>query len=261
MGEVLQFPGNRAGSEGQAEGAERRSAPSRHPSRAGRSADGGDLEGVPAKGERALEPDQRREVDDHERVVREARAVEEAAAAAAEPRWAVPGVDDGAPARPEPTRSAKRAENVAIAALTRHDASEGEIRAKLVAKGLDDEDVEAELDRLRSVGLIDDAAFATRLIDRLRERKGLGDQAIRSALRGRLVPKDVIDTVLAEQAEDEDTAAERLQEAADDRARKLGSVAYAVAERRLTAFLMRKGYSGSSVRSAVRTALEGVGIR
>jgi SOS response regulatory protein OraA/RecX len=229
MGELLQFPGNRAGSEAQQEpereareGVERSSAPSRHPSRGKRPAD----------------------VDE------------------SEPRWAVPGVDEHeAPAPAESTRASRRAENVALAALTRHDASEGEIRAKLVAKGLEEAEVEGELDRLRRVGLIDDTAFATRLLDRLRERKGLGDQAIRSTLRGRLVPQDVIDGVLADQAEDEETAAERLQEVADDRARKLGALDRAVAERRLTAFLMRKGYSGSSVRTAVRAALEGAGIR
>ena len=177
-----------------------------------------------------------------------------------EPKWAVPGVDDAAaaPAR-ESTRTSRRAENVAIATLTRHDASEGEVRAKLVAKGLEEEDVEAELDRLRRVGLIDDAAFAARVVASLRERKGLGDQAIRSALRGRLVPQEVVDAVLFEQAEDEETAEARLQEVADDRARRLGSLAPAVAERRLTAYLMRKGYSGSSVRVAVRAALGGSG--
>jgi regulatory protein len=179
-----------------------------------------------------------------------------------EPRWTVPGVDEGEePVVREPTRSSRRAENVAIAALTRHDASEGEIRAKLVAKGLDEADVEAELERLRRVGLIDDPAFAARLVDRLRERKGLGDQAIRSSLRGRLVPADVIEVVLAEQAEDEETAEARLQEVADDRARRLGSLSRDVAERRLMAFLMRKGYSGGAVRSAVRTALDGAGLR
>ncbi len=261
MGEVLQFPANRAGSEGQAEGAERRSVPSRHPSRGRRPTPEGDQRGAPAPAGSRLGPGRRHEVEDHARAVPEARAVEEAAAAASEARWAVPGVGDDVPVRPEPTRGSKRAENVALAALARHDASEGEIRAKLVAKGLDEADVDAELDRLRHVGLIDDAAFATRLIDRLRERKGLGDQAIRSTLRGRLVPQDVIESVLVEQAEDEDTAAERLQEVADDRARKLGSVTHAVAERRLTAYLMRKGYSGSSVRAAVRAALEGAGIR
>jgi len=251
MGELLRFPGNRAGSEAHEEGAERRSAPSGHPSRGRKPA---------AEG---LGPEQRREVEEHERAVREARAAEEAAEAqASAPRWAVPGVDEHEePAAPEPARASKRAEHVALAALTRHDASEGEIRAKLVAKGLDEADVEAELDRLRRVDLIDDAAFATRLVDRLRERKGLGDQAIRSTLRGRLVPQDVIDAVLAEQAEEPEEAEARLLEVAQDRARRLGSLPHDVAERRLMAYLMRKGYSGSAVRTAVRAALDPSSIR
>ncbi|RIX31223.1 regulatory protein RecX [Amnibacterium setariae] len=245
MGELLQFPGNRAGS-GQQEGVEQRSAPSRR-SRLPRPVREQTLDDI----ERLAGPEARR------------RAEEGSPPAAGEddaPGWAVPGVDADEPA-PLPTRTSKRAENVAIAALTRHDASEGEIRAKLVAKGLPPEDVEAEVDRLRRTGLLDDAAFAARLVDRLRDRKGLGDQAIRSTLRGRLVPQDVIDAVLLEQAEDEETAEARLQEVADERARRLGSLAFDVAERRLTAYLMRKGYSGSAVRTAVRSALEGAGIR
>jgi SOS response regulatory protein OraA/RecX len=179
----------------------------------------------------------------------------------ADPGWVVPGVDDGGVPAPEPTKRSKRAENVAMAALTRHDASEGEIRAKLVARGLEPADVEAEVDRLRAVGLIDDVAFAARLVERSRERKGLGDQAIRSTLRGRLVPQAVIDAVLAEHAEDEETLETRLQEVADDRARRLTSLPYEVAERRLSAYLMRKGYSGSAVRTATRAALEAAGVR
>ena len=239
MGELLQFPGRASGDE-QPEGVEQSSAPS------GRSR-------LP----RALSE---QTLDDIERV-----AGPDARTRAEPPRWAVPGVDDAdasvPPMEPTSPRAAKRAENVAIAALTRHDASEGEIRAKLVAKGLEEQDVEAELERLRGVGLIDDAAFAARLVDRLRERKGLGDQAIRSSLRGRLVPQAVIDAVLAEQAEDEDVAEARLLEVAEDRARRLGSLAPDVAERRLTAYLMRKGYSGSSVRTAVRAALASAGLR
>lgn len=245
MGELLQFPGARASGDAQEEGVERRSAPSR-PSRLPREVAEQTLDDI----ERVAGPDAR-------------RRAEQAVGPVDQPRWTVPGVDDGAAPAPEPTssRAAKRAENVAIAALTRHDASEGEIRAKLVAKGLEEQDVEAELDRLRRAGLVDDAAFATRLVDRLRERKGLGDQAIRSTLRGRLVPQGVIDEVLAEQAEDEDVAEARLLEVAEDRARRLGGLAPDVAERRLTAYLMRKGYSGSSVRTAVRAALASSGLR
>jgi len=246
MGELLQFPGNRAGS-GQQEGVEQRSAPSRR-SRLPRPVREQTLDDI----ERVAGPDARRRAEE---------GAPPAAEEGDEPGWTVPGVDADEPT-PLPTpRTSKRAENVAIAALTRHDASEGEIRAKLVGKGLPPEDVEGELDRLRRSGLLDDAAFAARLVDRLRDRKGLGDQAIRSTLRGRLVPQDVIDAVLLEQAEDDETAEARLQEVADERARRLGALAYDVAERRLTAYLMRKGYGGSAVRAAVRSALDGAGIR
>jgi regulatory protein len=252
MGELLRFP-DRSDRTGEV-GAEHRSAPARRPS--------------------ASHPAGQQTLDDIERIAGpEARRRAEQSAPAARPAaadetgWAVPGVEgrrhepvaEAAPA--EPTRASRRAQNVAIAALTRHDASEGEIRAKLVAKGLDEADVQGELDRLRGVGLIDDAAFATRLVERLRERKGLGDQAIRSTLRGRLVPQDVVDAVLAEQAEDDETRSTRLDEVAYDRARRLTSLEHSVAERRLTAYLMRKGYSGSDVRYAVHQALDAAGIR
>lgn len=181
-------------------------------------------------------------------------------------RWAVPVIDSGetAVAEPEPERDdrrARRASNVAMAALARHDASEGEVRARLVAKGLEQDEIEGELARLRSAGLIDDAAFAARLVASLRERKGLGDGAIRSTLRTRLVPPSVVDAVLAEHVEDEETLHERLEAVAHDRARRLTTLPSDVAERRLTAYLLRKGYGGSEVRAAVRTALADAGRR
>ena len=175
-----------------------------------------------------------------------------------EPGWAVPVL--GPDAAPEPIaaerRASRRAENVALAALTRHDASEGELRAKLLARGLDEADVEAELDRLKGAGLVDDAALADRLVRSLRERKGLGDGALRPALRARNLPQAVIDVALAANAEDDEAVDERLQEVADDRARRLASLPDDVAERRLTAYLMRRGYGGSSLRTAARDALE-----
>jgi regulatory protein len=179
-----------------------------------------------------------------------------------EDAWAVPVLGPGrAEAAPEPPspaerRADRRAENVALAALTRHDASEAELRAKLLARGLDETATEAELDRLKSAGLVDDAALADRLVRSLRERKGLGDGALRPALKARHLPPAVIDAALAANAEDEEVVGERLQDVADDRARRLVSLPDDVAERRLTAYLLRRGYGGSSVRSAVREALE-----
>lgn len=172
--------------------------------------------------------------------------------------WAVPvlGPDgSSAPEREQP-RTSRRAENVSLAALTRHDASEGELRSRLLAKGLDEETVEAELERLRSAGLVDDQALADRLVRSLRERKGLGDGALRPALKARHLPQSVIDAALAANAEDDEVLEERLQDVADDRARRLASLPDDVAERRLTAYLLRRGYGGSSVRAAVKDALD-----
>jgi regulatory protein len=178
-----------------------------------------------------------------------------------EAAWAVPVLGPGAePPRSAPPaadhRAERRAENVALAVLTRHDASEAELRTTLLARGLDEAAIEAELDRLRSAGLVDDAALADRLVRSLRERKGLGDGALRPALKARHLPAAVIEAALAANAEDEDVAGERLQDVADDRARRLVSLPADVAERRLTAYLLRRGYGGSSVRAAVREALE-----
>lgn len=172
-----------------------------------------------------------------------------------EAAWAVPVLGPAADA-PVDRPADRRAENVALAALTRHDASEAELRAKLLAKGLDEDATEAELDRLRSAGLVDDAALADRLVRSLRERKGLGDGALRPALKARHLPASVIEAALAANAEDEEVAGERLQDVADDRARRLASLPDDVAERRLTAYLLRRGYGGSSVRTAVRAALD-----
>ena len=85
---------------------------------------------------------------------------------------------------------------MALAALTRHDTSEGELRAKLLARGLDEDDVEAELDRLKGAGLWTTRRSPT-ASSVLRERKGLGDGDLRPALRARQLPQAVIDAALA----------------------------------------------------------------
>lgn len=179
------------------------------------------------------------------------------------PGWAVPGLDLGGPhainndpSADHPSRAGRRAEHVSMSAITTHDVSEAELRTRLAARGLDQVDIDAEIRRVTAVGLVDDAALAARLVQTLRQRKGLGDGAIRPALRTRRIPQAVIDAVLLQHADDQATVQDRLQEVADDRARRLVNLQPQVAERRLAAFLARKGYSGSTVRVATRLALE-----
>jgi regulatory protein len=183
-----------------------------------------------------------------------------------EPGWAVPGLSGLAGAdrfaSPEPPlrpEISAKAERISLGALSRHDVTEFEMRAKLFVRGFDDDESEAEVERLKQVGLIDDLAVAERLLTSLRDRKGLADGSIASALRVRHIPQDVIDSVLADP--DEEANLDRLEALARERARRLGSLEPAVAERRLMAYLMRKGYSGNSVRDAVRRALASQPLR
>lgn len=154
-------------------------------------------------------------------------------------------------------RQARRAENVSLAGLTRRNMSRWEIEGLLRSREIDEQLIEAEVARLESVGLIDDAALAETLVRTQHERKGLGRQAIISELRRRHIDQQLIDEAL-EQLEAGDER-ERARELAEKRASQLRSYDAATAERRLTAFLMRKGYSSSIVRDAVAGALKGGG--
>src|SRR5690606_34227705 len=92
--------------------------------------------------------------------------------------------------------AAKRAENVSMRALTRRGLSAVELRDILVARGLDAEDAQAEVDRLESVGLIDDATLAETIVRTQHERKGLGRAALSAELRRRRIDQQHIDNAL-----------------------------------------------------------------
>ncbi len=138
-------------------------------------------------------------------------------------------------------------------ALTRRGQSVQEIRDLLTARELDADEIEAEVERLLGAGLLDDADLAQNLVRSLTERKKLGRSALLAELRRRKLDPIVIEEAVAElDREDED---ERCLELARQRARQLNSVDDQTAERRLSAFLQRKGYSGDAIRKSVRTAL------
>ncbi|WP_243063783.1 regulatory protein RecX [Humibacter sp. RRB41] len=151
-------------------------------------------------------------------------------------------------------RKTTRANNVAIHQLARRGMSRWELEQVLAKREVDDETAAAELDRLESIGLVDDAALAVSMVYAMHTRKGSGRSAIESELRRRHLDDDVIADAMAEL--DGDDEKERATELAVARARQLTSLDYDVASRRLSGFLLRKGYDGETVRAAVRTALE-----
>ena len=154
-----------------------------------------------------------------------------------------------------------RAENVAMHALTRRGQSRRELETILRSRELDPDTIEAELERLTGVGLIDDAALAEQIIRTARERKKLGRTAIIAELKRRKLDSDTIDAALTELDGDSDNEREReLHQAvalAEQRAGRLSALDRDTAVRRLSGFLQRKGYSGDIVRQAVSHALDG----
>ena len=158
-----------------------------------------------------------------------------------------------APAEKGNRRREVRAENVSMHALTRRGMSRWELEKTLLSRELDGEVVEAELDRLEGVGLLDDAALAETFVRTQHDRKGLGRGAITAELRRRHIDQEHIDAAL-EQVDDDDEQT-RATELAVKRAGQLSSYDLETAKRRLHGFLSRKGYSSSVVRVAIDEAL------
>ncbi|TPW76501.1 regulatory protein RecX [Schumannella soli] len=152
-------------------------------------------------------------------------------------------------------KAARRAENVAMHALTRRGMSRREMERVLRQREFDEGEIEAELARLESVGLLDDMALAQQLVGTLQERKGLGRTAIAAELTRRLLAPAAIEYAL-ELVDTGDELA-RAREIAVKRAAQLRSLDRETAVRRLSSYLARRGYSGSTVRTAVDAALAG----
>jgi regulatory protein len=153
----------------------------------------------------------------------------------------------------------KRAENVTLHALTRRGMSRAEVSELLHRRQLDSAVIQGEIERLEGVGLIDDEALAVRLVETLVTRKRLGPSALRSELFRRKIDARAIETALAHVASDDDDVT-RVASLVEDRVRRIGSLDRATAERRLLAYLARKGHSGSTARDAVRAALDDAGL-
>ncbi|MFJ3321967.1 regulatory protein RecX [Curtobacterium sp. NPDC086286] len=151
------------------------------------------------------------------------------------------------------------AERLSMRALGRKGVSESELRTMLTKNDLDPDVVEHEIERLTRVGLVDDVALATDLVDRLHDRKGLGRQGVVAELRRRGIDQVAIDAALEAAADDEDDEFVRAIDLAQKRAGQLRGLDRATAERRLSGFLMRKGYNGGIVRIAVERALDSGG--
>jgi len=147
---------------------------------------------------------------------------------------------------------ARRAENISMYALTRRAVSIREMEKLLKSRDLPDDVVATEIARLEGVGLLDDYALAADLAERFQRRKGLGASAVKQELGKRLLSPASIDLAVAELPGDQ-------MELATDEARKrltrLKGLDKETLNRRLYAYLQRRGFRGAEISNAIKAAL------
>jgi regulatory protein len=151
------------------------------------------------------------------------------------------------------TKIERRAHNVSLHALATRGQSRQEIEHRMKAREIPDDVIAAEILRLEGTGLIDDDALATDLVDRYSTRGSLGRRAVINKLRQRGLSNETIEQALGEHSVDDERA--QLLEVAEARARSLRNLPQNVAQRRLVAYLNRRGFSGSSVYEVAQEVL------
>ncbi len=127
--------------------------------------------------------------------------------------------------------------------------SKQELTRRLVKKGSQEADAQAAADWLEDIGAVDDAAYAASLARHYGSR-GYGPARVREELRRRGVPRELWDQALEElpaSGESLDTLIQR---------RCRGDLSDPREVKRLTDFLLRRGFSWGEVRAAVGRYVE-----
>ena len=173
---------------------------------------------------------------------------------------APPEVRKSAATDPQTESVSEAEENLreeAVRLLARKARSSGELSHQLLERQHDPNAVEALIGEFIENHYLDDRGLARITAESLRERKRASRTQIKMKLRERRFTDEVIDEVLAELNEEDES--ELLQTIADDRARRLVGLERQVAERRLLGYLARRGWSGQPAYSAAREAISRLG--
>lgn len=118
--------------------------------------------------------------------------------------------------------------------------SRGELSKYLLAKDFEPPLIEKVLDRVASMGYIDDVVYAQEWVRSRHRSRGLAPSVLKRELVNKDIDIEVIDAALEQLTSDE--TRERAYELAAKKYRSLMSVDHAVAVRRIASLLQRKGY-------------------
>ena len=152
----------------------------------------------------------------------------------------------------DPVAEREHAESLLLSRLRSRSLSVVEATSVLAGTDVSEEDIDDILTRFADLNYLDDNKLADQIIHTHHARKGLGRSGVEAEMRRRKVDQFVILEKLDELPDEE---IERATELALTRVRQLSRVDDDTADRRLTGFLLRKGYSSAAVRTAVKAAL------
>jgi regulatory protein len=141
----------------------------------------------------------------------------------------------------------ERAHQRAVNLLSYRPRSMEEIRRNLSKKGYSEQTIEATLQRLENVGLVDDLEFARYWLEQRRDFKPRGAAMLRHELGQKGISRRIIDQVLT--TVDEEELAERAARAWLERKRSLNPKD---AKRKLYGYLVRRGFAYSTVRETLK---------
>jgi len=126
----------------------------------------------------------------------------------------------------------------------------------LNATGVDTGEASEIIEKFIQLQYLDEAKLADQIIHSHNVRKGLGRTGVEAEMRRRKLDPGVMMDKLEELPDDE---AERAVDLATKRIQQMERFDDQTIDRRLTGFLMRKGYGSAAVRVAVKAAMDGRG--
>lgn len=145
-----------------------------------------------------------------------------------------------------------RAKQSALRLLEIRPRSQREIHERLRQRGFDADTIGAVSARLSTVGLLDDTAFATYLVEQSQRASNRGGAAIRQDLRRHGIDSNTISTVAESHNLGADDEAQALTYA-HKISRRLRGLDRTTFTRRLGGALQRRGFTGSALRNAMQT--------
>jgi len=144
--------------------------------------------------------------------------------------------------------------NRALGFLESRPRSEREVRTRLARKGTTPELIDAVLERLRTAGLVDDAAFAQFWVENRERFNPRGTRALKAELRQKGLATEIVDQL--EEQVDESSGA---REVALRQARRLSRLDHQTFRQKLWAQLARRGFDYEVIGPAIEEAWQTVG--